>query len=162
MSENPVDIALAKIAFYEDEIDRLRKFIKTANSLLEERTLYDLHKASQNSEQKASLNSKVEWQPVIIHSPTSSSAPTEIILSQAADVLRKNGKPMLAAEIFDGVTRTGIKIGGKNPKGNLTAKFALQRNVFVLDKKTMRWSLAEWAKPENKKALPDLDLGEGS
>jgi len=153
MSDDAVEIAKAKIAQYEAEIKRLEQFIEMANSLLEDRTMFERYKA----EQKDNTATAKQIEPLSgVRIIASSSSPTELILKEAADVLRQEGKPMLAADIFDKVTRRGVRIAGMNPKGNLTAKFSLKREVFILDKETKLWSLAEWSKDKIQEASPDI------
>jgi hypothetical protein len=51
---------------------------------------------------------------------------------------------MLAADIYEILVRRGIKIGGKSPKGNLTAKFSTRRDIFHFNRPDGHWSLIEW------------------
>lgn len=47
------------------------------------------------------------------------------IVQAARDVLRKIApRPMLIGDLYDALRDRGIKISGKNPKGNLSAKLA--------------------------------------
>jgi len=65
--------------------------------------------------------------------------PTKEILAAAADYLAET--PATAAEIYQDLVRLGIRVPGKSPKGNLTAKFAARKDVFQCDPKTRIWSI---------------------
>ncbi|MBB2751307.1 UNVERIFIED_ORG: hypothetical protein GGI57_001989 [Rhizobium aethiopicum] len=159
---NPIEIAKAKIAAYEEEIKRLHQFIQMAQSLLEDRTLFEKYKSEPQNPEVLKVPSGVI---TTVGTTGIGSSPTELILKEAEDVLRQESGPMPAALIFERVVRRGVRIAGKNPKGNLTAKFALKRDIFALDKDTKLWSLTEWSHSGKKRALnlDDRDqLGEGS
>jgi len=144
MNTDLVEIAEEKIAFYEGEIRRLKVFVELAHSLARERVMLSrAEPVSDDGEDVKPESPEVAHMGEMPHSLTPSS--TDIILKEAADVLRQKGKPMSASEIFDIITRRGVRIAGKSPKGNLTAKFALKRDTFVLNKETKQWSLAEWS-----------------
>lgn len=64
--------------------------------------------------------------------------PTREVLRLTHELIAQIG-PMTAAEIFDRLIRRGVVIGGKNPKGNLSAKFATDKSLRH-DKDTGKWN----------------------
>jgi hypothetical protein len=151
MSRNPIDVAKEKIAFHEGEISRLKRFLNEAESILLDASSL----TSTATPLTTDAEVKVAPRPrLVLRRDFKPSSSTTEILKQSEDVLQLQGKPMSAGEIYEMVVRRGVRIGGQNPKGNLTAKFATAKDVFVFDKDSGLWSLATWKK--NKEAFDDL------
>jgi hypothetical protein len=111
-----VNIARSRISFLEGEVRRLTKFIRQAEDLV------------------------TEYAPVQ-RQPTSS---TKEILSAAEDILARRGTPQSKGAIYDELVARGIRVPGSSPRGNLTAKFAIRKDIFRFDPATRLWSLARW------------------
>jgi hypothetical protein len=124
MDNGPLNKALAKLEWHRGEITRLEQFIATYRE-------FELETDSPSDGEGAGAVDLVS------EAPTS----TAKVLQEAEDVLRHSSGPMAAADIFNALVRRGIKIVGKNPQGNMTAKFATRRNVFAYDSESGRWSL---------------------
>jgi len=59
----------------------------------------------------------------------------EIIEASRAVLKASHPSPMLIGDIYDEITSNGIKIGGKSPKGNLSAKLSQPDDlIYVKDK----------------------------
>jgi hypothetical protein len=161
MTDNPIDIAQERIRYHQAEIDRLKAFLEMAEGLLKEvavraprpSSIGDTNAAGPPTTVPAGKSIVVPG--VTIYPATHSRSfptPTKEVLLQAEELLRQMAQPMPASEIYDWLVRRGIHIAGKNPKGNLTAKFATQKERFTYDKDTGRWSLSEWTAAKTNEA----------
>lgn len=110
--------ALARLAFCENEIRLLKEFIATAEELV-----------AWDAQQRAALP------------PTSSTAE---ILAASEDILARRGTPQRKGAIYEELVARGIRVPGRSPRGNLTAKFATRKDVFRFDHATGLWSLVRW------------------
>lgn len=154
MNNDPIKIAKSKIAFHEQEIVKLRQFLEMAESLLQsEAASGRLTKAEDNAvaKKETATDSLQNISPSGELKASSRSA----ILKESEDYLRQKGRPVPASEIYDVITRRGIRISGQNPRGNLTAKFATAKDRFLYDKETGHWSLSEWLLEDYEDLLGD-------
>lgn len=142
---DPVEIARERIRQHQTEIARLNAFIEMAESLMR-----GSHSAPPSSLTAGPESGELSVVSVPRPYDTGRSSPTKEVLSQAEERFRQLGKPQQASEIYDWLVLHGIAIAGKNPKGNLTAKFATRKDVFSYDKDSGLWSLAEWTKGQNE------------
>lgn len=110
-----VKIAQERIAFNESEIVRLTEYIAQVKELMPPGGRYPRPRFS-----------------------------TKEILSAAEEVLEQFGAPQSNVDIYEALTTRGIQIGGRSPKGNMTAKFATRKDIFRFDKETGLWSLVRW------------------
>jgi len=159
MANELIQKALERIKFHESEIARLHQFIATAEEIAggtvtsQSNAIFPTYDANGNP---SSTETAFSGEIITVWSPSSS--PTATIIAEAVDVFQSVKKPVPAAFVYDRLVRRGIKIAGKNPRGNLTAKFATRKDIFCYDKDTGLWTLREWHKNE---AFSDL-LGESS
>lgn len=144
MTQDIIKLARKRLDYHTKEANRLADFIQTAEAL--EREVY----ADQERVEPERLKMPVSIARDIGRRLRESST-TKDILAAAEKVLRENGGPMLAADIYLLILEQGLHIGGQNPKGNLTAKFSTQKDTFVLDKDTRLWSLKQWQVSESHK-----------
>jgi hypothetical protein len=128
----------AEIVRRESEIARLRDFIATANALIDQSTFPH----SPSIAPAAAV--PPDTSRVSISRYSTQTSTTGEILKEAQSILQERQAPMLAAEIYEILVRRGVKIGGKSPKGNLTAKFSTQRDIFHFNRPDGNWSLVEW------------------
>jgi len=151
MSANPIEVALAKISFHEAEATRLKKFVEDARALLSEAGT-----TPQPQPALSSSSASVPGSGTTITAPSiGSPSPTALVLDESEAILREANRPMLAADIYEKLIRRGVRINGKNPKGNLTAKFSTKRGIFHLNKETKLWSLTEWANKPRENEPPE-------
>ncbi|MER9800073.1 hypothetical protein NKJ36_23540 [Mesorhizobium sp. M0142] len=124
-----------RIRYHEAEAKRWRDFVATAEALIADEKPASLARAEPRPFREVSAFD--------LHYATQSSATGEI-LKEAQAILEDRKAPMPAAEIYEMLVRRGIKIAGKSPKGNLTAKFSTRRDIFTFDNTNGHWSLTEW------------------
>jgi hypothetical protein len=101
-----VSIARARMAYCESEVRRLTRFIREAEDLVGSRPV------------KHSASTTVE------------------ILSAAEDILARRAAPQSKGAIYDELVARGIRVPGRSPRGNLTAKFASRKDIFRFDPAT--------------------------
>lgn len=114
MSETPKDMALQRLAELDAEARNLREFV----------ALYE----------------RLEIEALVMRGPPPAPPPGEFatkgeIAAAVRDILRGETQPMHISFLYKQVTARGLRISGKNPKGNLSAKLAPFRDiVYVKDK----------------------------
>ncbi|MBX4946160.1 hypothetical protein HJA96_21945 [Rhizobium binae] len=162
MKANPFDIARERIRHHQAEIARLTAFLEMAEALLKDAPEYPAPQPNPiggalapAAEPKASPLGMPNPTMPVVYPSSSSPTPTKEVLLQAEELFRQMNKAMPASEVYEWLVRRGIRIAGKNPKGNLTAKFATQKERFAYDKDTGLWSLSEWTKAKTNEAPTD-------
>ncbi|NOX83883.1 MAG: hypothetical protein GXP06_13055 [Alphaproteobacteria bacterium] len=125
-NDTVIEKARTKIAWHYAEAKRLQAFIEVAVELLGD--------VSPESQASKIVKVGAVRNPSVRQVTTS----TPEILHLTHQLLSSHG-PMTAAEIFDRLISRGVSIGGKNPKGNLSAKFATDKTLRH-NKDTGRWN----------------------
>jgi hypothetical protein len=133
--DGPFKLAVAKIAQYRIEIAKLEDFIAMYHTLSGEESVASKEVGDGPDVQEEPRNGR----------PIFSS--TAEILEASAAILTTKGSAMLAAEIYEKLVADGVRIGGRKPKGNLTAKFSLRKDLFKHDAISGKWSLTSWKVP---------------
>lgn len=90
------------------------------------------------------LTKFIEMAGGLIESVAPPASSTAKILQQSEDILARRGSPQSKAAIYEELVMRGIRIPGRMPRGNLTAKFATRKDIFRYDPKTSLWSLVRW------------------
>ena len=158
---DPIQKAKELIAWHESEATRLRQLVEMI-----EIGFSELQKTSVMPVEFGATapTERVSTEPVIRTASRLDfkSSPTSLILTEAEDLLRIEGKPTSASDIYEKLIRRGIKISGQNPKGNLTAKFATKKDIFSYDKDSGLWSLIEWINKTKTNEPSSKALDDGS
>jgi len=75
--------------------------------------------------------------------PRPKRSPTPVILDTAEAILAEAGRPMTNQEIYRELVARGVKISGREPVHNMTAKFSLRRETLIFDRELKRWRLKD-------------------
>lgn len=136
-----LDKARLKLDTLEREVEELRAFIKTYNMLVK----------STNNDSVSSKKPNIHlFKKIKISSLPN---PRLEIIAAAREALRAaSPSPILIGDLYDRLVVKGLNIGGKNPKGNLSAKLSQPTDLVYV--KNEGWY---YRPAENEEAVTSSD-----
>ncbi len=72
----------------------------------------------------------------------SRTSPTAVIVGVSCRILGQYGKPMPLSQLYDELQRSGIAIGGNDPKANLSTKLSSAKDKLYNEKGLGWWLIA--------------------
>lgn len=143
MSTNPLKAVELRIAELRKELEVLENFVQAYSGVTALPLEQEEPDARTHGAMFASEGAVIAF------------TPTREIIRMAEELLAETGHPLPAAKIYDTLYMRGMRLKGKNPKGNLTARFSVRRDIFHYDKDTGMWSLQKWRQNAEKTEGPD-------